>query len=148
MLKKIPFHPLLFCIYPVIYLYSNGISQAKISDIFIPLFINLGLGIIFYLSFYIFTKDLCQAATGTSIVILLFATFGHTSILLLENGYFPDDQRPIVMFYLVALIILTWINFRMIKNFRTHYRIPQCGIRSPGLGFRIQHYQNYLPNPN
>lgn len=153
MLKKIPFHSLLFCIFPIMYLYSINIEEVKFPDTILPILINLTIGAISFFIIYLITKNLCQAGTETSIILLLYSSFGHITFLLVRNNYFVHDPRPVIAIFVAVFILLTWANFRVIKNFKpiTEYLNFVSIVLVLVSAFSITNFwlrtQNTLPSP-
>ena len=76
-LNKIPIHPFLLGLYPVLFLWFNNIDQTPFYAIFRSLFFSMGLVCIgLVLSRLIFRHPL-KAAIFTSVFLTLFFTFGH-----------------------------------------------------------------------
>ncbi len=117
-LKNIHLHPFLFCIYPIIYLYSVSIGEVRITDTLLPLGINLIIMTIPIIIFLILTKNSAQAFVQSTLLLVLYSNLGQTIFLLLEKGYFQHDQRPVVIIFLTMYIVLSWVNLRFIKNYK------------------------------
>ena len=57
MLKKYSIHPILFATIPIIFLYSQNFHQIRFTDIFLPLFINLGIGLFIIFGFLFYYEE-------------------------------------------------------------------------------------------
>jgi hypothetical protein len=81
-LSKIPIHPILLGLYPVLFLWLNNIDQIPFYAILRSLLFSVGLVcIVYFISRLIFHPTL-KAAIFASFVLVLFFTFGHISGLL------------------------------------------------------------------
>ena len=77
MLKRIPFYPFLFGLYPVLALAAHNIHEIALSDILRPLVISLMLaGVILCLARLIL-RDWDRAALVSTVILLLFFSYGQ-----------------------------------------------------------------------
>lgn len=70
-------HPLLFAIYPILYLYAQNVDLLSFSEILLPLAATLGMSVALFLGFRLFLKDDTKAGILTSAFLLLFFSYGH-----------------------------------------------------------------------
>jgi len=103
-------HPLLFTIFFVLALYSANVAEVSFSEIWIPLFAALGLGLLLLLVALLLIGlirklqkpsnssqpyqiwDFKKAAIVASVFVVLFFTFGHA---LREVGSWDDLHRTV-----------------------------------------------------
>lgn len=80
-------HPLLFAIYPILFLLSHNIyNMNSVSVVFVPAVISL-LGAILLLFFLnLFIKDMRKAGIIVSLFLILFFSYGHVFFALLEGN--------------------------------------------------------------
>ena len=116
MLKKPSLHPILFAIVPVLYLYGKNIEFVNSRDTLLPVLINLAFTAVFIQISYIFTKDWKKAGVEASIFLVLFSTLGHAFYFVASQGYSYTVSQALVLVYVVLFILLSWINFRVIRN--------------------------------
>jgi hypothetical protein len=121
-LRRPLIHPILFAIAPILYFYGNNYSFSNTSEIFFPIFVNVGIVVTAIVVSFIFSKNWQKAGIEGTVIIFEFATFGHVLFLALKNGVFWSDVRPLIIFYLIFFIIATWLNFRI---FRNHFQITE-----------------------
>ncbi|MEX1052696.1 MAG: hypothetical protein WEC80_02510, partial [Patescibacteria group bacterium] len=75
-------HTLLFAVYPILFYFNNNKNEIYLSNIFVPLAISLIFaGILFGLIFR-FIKRRENAGVLTSIILLLFFSYGHLTNFL------------------------------------------------------------------
>ena len=116
MLKKPLLHPILLAIVPVMYLYGKNIEFVKFQDTFLPILVNLGIMTVFLLTPHIATKDWKKAGIESSLFLVLFSTLGHAFYFAASQGYSSTVSQVLFLVYIVLFILLSWINFRVIKN--------------------------------
>ena len=75
MLRKIPFHPFLFIVFPLLSLYVANINQLLFSDVLVTILIALLGGMVFWYAIYLFIRDLAKSAFLASIFLFLFFSF-------------------------------------------------------------------------
>lgn len=74
---SLPWHPLAFCIYPIIALFAANITQADATVVFRPLLISLLSSCVLVLLLRLFLSDWHRAAFLTSVLTFLFFSYGH-----------------------------------------------------------------------
>ena len=118
MLKKPSLHPILFAIVPVMYLYGKNIEFINLQEIFLPILINLAIMSVLLLSSYLVIKDWKKAGFEASIFLILFSTLGHVTAFAVTQGFSSIEGVSQVLFivYGTIFILLSWVNFRFIKN--------------------------------
>src|SRR5919109_2928870 len=81
-LQVFPFHPFLFAIYPILALLAFNISEVNISSGWRPLWFSvIAMGLL-VLAFYAIFRDWKRAALLSTIILILFYSYGHVYILL------------------------------------------------------------------
>ncbi|MDU9047981.1 MAG: sulfatase-like hydrolase/transferase [Candidatus Electrothrix sp. Rat3] len=78
------FHPFLFALYPLIAFYSKNIDH---TTFLVPLLTMLGIiPIVFLVIFFLnlITKNNMKSGMMTSVLVILFFTYGHTHSLILD----------------------------------------------------------------
>ena len=96
MKKTFAIHPFLLAVYPVIFLFSQNISQIPFSDILKPLAITIASAVIGWCILNIFLKNWQKSAVIVSLFLFLFFSFGR----------FRTYIEPA---WLVWLFSITWI---------------------------------------
>jgi hypothetical protein len=118
-LKRTPFHPILFGLYPVIALLANNIREVKLAVVTRPLILALGIVIIFTLILRLFLGDYHRAAAASSILSLLTLSYGHIYSLIHQPnvlGVTLARHRfflPIIL--AIAAIWVWWVARKMAR---------------------------------
>ena len=115
-MKRIPWHTILIVFYSVLFLFAENIEYVKLSDTFNPLLhIAAGAILVFGLSFLVFRSSI-KAGIFTSIVLLLFFSYGHYHETLYPNRIPIINVRFDHNFYkwssLILCIIVIWRLFK------------------------------------
>src|SRR5687768_8298947 len=75
--KPLVLHPLLFAAFPVLYLFSQNLALADISDAIRPLLLLVAIaGALFFVATLIF-RNAMKAGLAISILVLLFFSYGY-----------------------------------------------------------------------
>ena len=82
MLKKLPFYPLLFSIFPVVSLAAYNIDQISLDVIIRPLFVSLFIGAILLGLMGLIFRDWDRAALAALLIMALFFSYGQIYNLL------------------------------------------------------------------
>jgi hypothetical protein len=92
--------PLLLTVYPILYLYSTNIEQLGLDDGIQTLFICLGLTLLVLLFLSVIFRHVNKGAVITSLIIILFYSYGHLHDLLK-----PSSHRYLLIPYALVLVI-------------------------------------------
>jgi hypothetical protein len=76
-MKRFPFFPFLFTLFPVISLFANNIREIPGSVLQRPIIVSLLFAVVLILITFTLVKNWRRAAITTAIVLILFFTFGH-----------------------------------------------------------------------
>lgn len=76
MVKRIPWHTLVFFIYPILYLYSANAEYVEINEILIPISVSIGLAAIFVSLFKLVFKSWIKAGLSASCIALIIFNYG------------------------------------------------------------------------
>ena len=76
-LANLPLHPFLFTIYPVLMLYAANIEATQASDVRLPLLYGTLGAVILMGIFFLITRDVQRAALASSLILVLFFSYGH-----------------------------------------------------------------------
>lgn len=119
MIKKFSLYPFLFALFPILSLTAYNIRQIFLSESLRPLLFSLLLvGVLFGL-LYLFWRDGNRAALGTTLVLLLFFSYGQFYSAFegqLVFGFSPFRHRFLLpLFGILALLAVIWIARTKIK---------------------------------
>lgn len=83
-LKK-PFvvHPILFAIYPVVFLFSYNVKETSPGEVVLPLLLLAGISILMWLVLGFIIRDKEKSAIIVSLAFVLFFSYGHVMNALL-----------------------------------------------------------------
>jgi len=79
MKRTLPFHPLLFAVAPILFLYSHNVAKLPISpaELLLPLAVSLGATVILWLVLCPLFRSVRRAALVVSLFLVLFFLYGH-----------------------------------------------------------------------
>ncbi|MCJ7687978.1 MAG: sulfatase-like hydrolase/transferase, partial [Clostridiaceae bacterium] len=124
--KKIPIHPILLSIYPILFLYTNNISLIAIDHIYLPIALSVIATILIWLIINLSIKNRFKSSVITSLIVILFFSYGH---IIGAINKFPEKTIGIssdlylsINFLLILLILIYWI-VKYFKNF-----LPLTGL--------------------
>ena len=75
--NRFPWHTILFSLFPILALAAYNINQINIRVVYRPLLISLAASIILLFSFKMIFKDWQRAGLLTTLVLILFFSYGH-----------------------------------------------------------------------
>jgi hypothetical protein len=132
MTKKFNLYPFLFSLFPILSLTAYNISQIFLRESLRPLLFSLLLvGLVFGL-FYLFLRDGNRAAVGTTIVLLLFFSYGQLYSAFegrLVFGLAPFRHRFLLpLFGILALLAVIWITRAKMKFDQFRYGLNLLSI--------------------
>ena len=100
MTKRFTIHPILFAIYPVLFLFSRNVWQTKADVIWVPLVMVVSTVLLLWWSIAFIMKDTAKAALITSIIIIPFFIYSNLhEFLYVQQGLVIGRHR-----YLLLLI--------------------------------------------
>jgi hypothetical protein len=120
-LSKIPFHPLLFALFPTITLYANNIHEVPGSVIWRPLLISLAGALLFLVLLRLLLRDWLKAALITSLLLLLFFTYGRIYDYLKTTPLAPLNiirNRYLAVIFAFMMGLFCWMAIKYIRDFK------------------------------
>ena len=116
---KFPFHPILLCIYPILYVYALNLVYIPFKDIVRFLFLSIGLITFFLLGFRVVLRDWEKAGVLSSLLSCLFYSFGHVAITLEKWLHHRDFD------FNVSVLTWTWLLvFTLLAFFIVRFKLP------------------------
>lgn len=115
-----PFHSILLCVYPIIYLYARNIVYIPFVDTIRFLALSVGLTILFLFVFRIILKGWEKAGILCSLLVILFFSFGHIDNSLEKWASQKDLAFDVSMLSWIWLCIFLLLSFIIIRA-----RFPQ-----------------------
>ncbi len=126
MKKNIVFHPFLYGLFPVLFLYSYNIGQLKFSEILLPSIIILAsTAVIMTVLWLILKRKTYKAGFITSIGLVLFFSYGHIYSLVkeLKIGNFIIGRHRYLM--IIWLLLFTLGAYFIIKTKKNLYNLTK-----------------------
>ncbi len=117
--KPILFHPILFGVFPIISLVASNINQARPELAYRAAIISLAGSILLYALMKLFLKDTARAALSTSLILILFFSYGHIYAELEKNtilGLSLGHHRLLAPLWAILLIAIGWFIIKKGKN--------------------------------
>ncbi|RPI94419.1 MAG: hypothetical protein EHM40_06610 [Chloroflexi bacterium] len=131
-LQDIPFHSFLFAVYPVIALLAINISEVEFSSGFRPLLLSVLMAGSLILVFRLIYRDWRRAALLSTILLILFFSYGHVYILLKGvnvGGFYLFRHRTLVpLWFALAGLMVWWSSRRSLSITRATYALNVVGL--------------------
>ena len=110
-MPRYPFHPFLFGVYPILYQMAINISEVSFSYMYRPLFLSLAGVVVLLLLFRTVYRDWTKAALASSILLILFYSYGHAYIALKAitfDGLFIFRHRTLIPVWVGGAGLALW----------------------------------------
>ena len=75
--KGLGLFPILFSLYPPLFLYANNLEERSLDALFWPLVLSLALGVIVWLAARLAVRDVSHASIAAFLVLFFFFTYGR-----------------------------------------------------------------------
>ncbi|MDP2720722.1 MAG: sulfatase-like hydrolase/transferase [bacterium] len=108
--STLPFHWLLFAIFPILFFYSNNIKELSLDVLVAPIFYTIVIATIIYLVLTFLLKNLHKAAAVSSLFFVLFFSFGHV------KTFFHAQDRFLLLIWLIFLITGLYLLLKTSRN--------------------------------
>jgi len=86
MKKPFVIHPVLFAIFPVLFLFAHNVNRVSFSETLVPMAIVLGSALLLLLLFRLILRDSKKAGIVVSILLILVFSYGHAFNLIRGGG--------------------------------------------------------------
>jgi hypothetical protein len=131
-LQRFPFHPVLFAVYPILALLAANTSEVETSSGWRPLLLSVFAAGLFMLVFYAIFHDWKRAALLSTIVLILFYSYGHVYILLKGvhlGGFYLFRHRTLIPFWIVlSILLIGWISHKSFRIQIATYMLNLAGL--------------------
>lgn len=115
MLKRFPFHPIIFAIFPILSLLATNIQEVDPRVALRPILISLAGMTVIFLVWSVILRNWQRAGLITAFIQLLFFTYGHVYELLEKHPVFHINlgrHRYLIIIYAMVfaagLLLLLW----------------------------------------
>ena len=111
-------HPILFAIFPIVFLFSINLHTLVLEDIFIPLSLVVATTILLWILLRYFFKSTEKSGMLVSVYLALFFTYGHIFFFIdgSEIGGFEVGRHRFLLIIYVALFIIASYYFTKTKR--------------------------------
>ena len=131
-LRNLPLHPFLFAIYPVLALLAFNISEVDLSSGLRPLLLSVFLAGLLVLVFYWVYRDWGRTALISTILLILFFSYGHLYILfkgVSVGGFYLFRHRTLVPLWLgLAALAVWWASHKSLHTTSATYTLNVVGL--------------------
>ena len=110
-MKRLPFYPFLFSIFPPLALLANNITEVEYQVVFRPLLLSLALSIGLFFILRLISRDWHKVALVTGLILVLFYSYGQVYDFLQNHpllGFNFGRHRILIIFYILFLVIGGW----------------------------------------
>jgi hypothetical protein len=119
MIKRLVLYPFIFAVYPLFALFAFNVDQVEASNVIRPLIVVLFFAILIYLLFFVIFKNWHKAGLGTSLILIIFFSYGHVYNLLSDQtvgGFEPGRHRYLILSAGLVLAGGLYIIWKKIRN--------------------------------
>ena len=111
-------HPILFAIFPIVFLFSINLHTLVLEDILIPLSLVVAATILLWIFLRGVFKSIEKSGLLVSVYLALFFTYGHIFFFIngFEVGDFEIGRHRFLLIIYVALIIIASYYFTKTKR--------------------------------
>jgi hypothetical protein len=96
------FYPLLFAVFPVLFLYAYNINETSISQVWVPMAISVAGALVLWVVLSLVLRSVAKAGLATAIFLLLFFAYGRFYDVLANWGFPPKHA------YLLPVTLFIW----------------------------------------
>jgi hypothetical protein len=117
-----PFHPFVFAIYPILYQMGANISEVSFGYIYRPLFVSLVMVVLLLFSLRALYHDWLKAALVSTILLVLFYSYGHVYIALKGitlGGFNIFRHRTLIPVWVIGGFLVIWLAARKAPDLAT-----------------------------
>ena len=110
-IKRYPLHPFIFAVYPILALLVFNLSEVSFSAGYRSLFVSLIAAAFLVLIFRLILHDWRRAALISTLILILFYSYGHVYILLKGiniNGLYLFRHRTLIPIWVGSGFFPVW----------------------------------------
>ena len=97
------FYPLLFAVFPILFLYVHNISETSASQIWLPIVISVAATLVLWAVMSLILRSLAKAGLATAIFLVFFFSYGRLYDGLSYLGVFVPKHA-----YLLPVMLFIW----------------------------------------
>jgi hypothetical protein len=107
--KPVPFHPLLFAVFPMLFLYVNNLGEVEFGQVVQFSFFSLLAASALWLILQWWRRDRHVSAIMTSLLLMLFYSYGHFENMVGNfswrlGGLYLGPTKILLAFWMVLLV--------------------------------------------
>jgi hypothetical protein len=113
--RAIPFHPVLFAVAPILFVYAYNAARIPINpaELLLPVALSLGMTAVVWTITSFALRSATRAALVVSLFLLLFFSYGHVAATL---GPYGQSWADLLLFWVLLLAAGTWMAARRPKS--------------------------------
>jgi hypothetical protein len=115
-LRQFPLYPFAFAAYPVLALLAVNIKEVEASVVVRPLVVALIAATVVFLLLKVSVKDTFKAALITSLLLMLFFSYGHVYDYLKQVAVALARHRYLMTIYSLIFLVGLWWILRRLKR--------------------------------
>ena len=104
-LRPFPFHPLLLAAYPVLFLFSENLSEVAFGETFQPILRAVAAAAALAIVAGLLLRDIRRGALIASAMVIVWFTFGHVMDLVGPMGISRDVQMGMSLAFVVVVVV-------------------------------------------
>jgi len=108
-------HPILFGLYPLIYLYSENFAEISINELLTPFVMLLGLTVVLLVISMIISRQISKSSFLVSLFLFIFLYYTKLFIGVIENIW-SISQNLFLSFSLIFYLICSYLLITTKKN--------------------------------
>src|SRR5512147_196533 len=118
MKRTIAFHPWLVAIYPILALLAFNVEWSPPIDAARALLVSLALATVVWLLARVLVRDGLRAALLTSLILILFFSYGHLYGVLKGAGWGATfgRHRYLAPAFAIVFLLAAWAVLRRLKD--------------------------------
>lgn len=131
-LQRFPVHPFLFAVYPILALLAVNVSEVETASGWRPLLLSLFAAELLTLTMYAIFRDWKRAALLSTIVLILFYSYGHLYIFLKGvnlGGLYLFRHRTLIPIWIVlGTFLIRWVSRKSFRVQTATYTLNLVGL--------------------
>lgn len=120
------YHPFLFAIYPILFLYSQNIAEFSPDVLLGPILISVSSTLAMSVLIWKFSKNRLRGAFLLSLFLLVFLSYGHFYHFLEVSGLLGSsilgEQKFVLSLYGLLFAVLAFLCYKKIGNWQKSVR--------------------------
>ena len=97
------FYPLLFAVFPILFLYTYNIAETSLNEIWLPLVISVAAALVLWAVLSLILRSLAKAGFATAIFLVFFFSYGRLYDGLNYLGVFVPKHA-----HLLPVMLFVW----------------------------------------